>query len=123
MRLTPRQTDPGQLKNLLGNGASGQRLLGFPLYKVAARLDSLLFVLKSCKAQTCIQPWRALHPAGNVENLHDALSPRYDHFYEVQQKKVEYNRCEAGYIVDAEGPQFEKDGLVYRYNSHWSDWV
>ena len=80
-------------------------------------------MLKSCKGRTCIEPWRALHPEGNVERLHHALSPRFDQFYEVQQKKIQYSRCEEGYIIDAEGPQFEKDGLVYRYNSPWSDWV
>lgn len=118
------QDDPGQLKNILGDrGSSVDSLLGHPLHKVVARLDALLFVLKSCKGRTCIEPWRALHPAGNVKNLHDALSPRFDYFYQVQQKKVAYSRCEAGYIVDAEGPQFEKDGYVYRYNSHWADWV
>ncbi|KAF2704668.1 Arylsulphatase [Pleomassaria siparia CBS 279.74] len=118
-------TDPGQLKNLLARDVKveQQTLLGFPLTKVVARLDSLLFVLKSCKGRTCIQPWRALHPAANVENLHDALSPRYDHFYEVQQQRVEYSRCEAGYIVDAEGPQFERDGAVYRHGTRWSEWV
>ncbi|KAF1849200.1 arylsulfatase-like protein [Cucurbitaria berberidis CBS 394.84] len=116
--------DPGQLRNLLSNKRSpSQTLLGFPLHKVAARLDGLLFVLKSCKGRTCIEPWRALHPDGNVEKLRDALSARFDEFYEVQQKKIEYSRCEDGYIIDAEGPQFENDGLVYRYNSHWSDWV
>ncbi|KAF2008124.1 arylsulfatase-like protein [Amniculicola lignicola CBS 123094] len=117
-------TDPGQLKNLLAKESSAETVLGFPVHKVVARLDSLLFVLKSCKGLTCTQPWRALHPAGNVGNLRDSLSARYDHFYETDQKKVEYSRCEAGYILDAEGPQFEKDGLVYRYgNSRWSDWV
>lgn len=119
----PTQDDPGQLKNLLAKGSPITTLLSYPLHKVVARLDSLLFVLKSCKGQTCIKPWRALHPAGNVENLHDALSSRFDHFYESEQKRVEYTRCEAGYIIDAEGPQFERDGQVYRYNSRWSDWV
>jgi hypothetical protein len=115
------QNDPGQLKNLLQPNSSPTFLLGHELSKVVARLDSLLYVLKSCKAQTCIQPWQALHPAEDVNDLHDALSSRYDHFYEKEQRRVEYNRCEAGYIVDAEGPQFEKDGLVY--SNEWSNWV
>ncbi|KAF2661454.1 arylsulfatase-like protein [Lophiostoma macrostomum CBS 122681] len=115
--------DPGQLDNLLAKGSRTTTVLGHPLQKVAARLDSLLFVLKSCKGQTCIAPWKALHSAGNVENLHDALSPRYDQFYETEQKRVEYSRCEAGYLLDAEGPQFETNGLVYRHGSHWSEWV
>ena len=80
-------------------------------------------MLKSCKGQTCVRPWHALHPAGNVENLHHALSSRFDVFYEQQQKKVGYNRCEMGYLPDAEGPQFETDGLVYRQGARWSEWV
>jgi hypothetical protein len=47
----------------------------------------------------------------------------FDDFYETQQKKIKYNRCELGYIVDAEGPQFETDGLVFRHGSAWSHWI
>ena len=83
-----------------------------PLAKVVNRLDSLLFVLKSCKSRTCVRPWEALHPQGNVQGLWDALSPRFDGFY-TQQERVRYDHCELGYILEAEGPQFEKDGLVY----------
>lgn len=101
-------------------------------HKVIARLDSLLFVLKSCKGRTCVRPWEALHPQGNVANLHDALGKRFDVFYEQQQKKVRFDRCELGYIVDAEGPQFEMDGVVYtagaeggykRGGVSWSEWT
>ncbi|KAF2278942.1 arylsulfatase-like protein [Westerdykella ornata] len=115
--------DPGQLNNLLAHPSSSITLLGHALHKVVSRLDALLFVLKSCKGETCVKPWKALHPAGNVQNLHDALAPRYDAFYEREQKPVEYTRCEAGYIVDAEGPQFEREGLVYRGGRAWSEWT
>jgi hypothetical protein len=122
--LTQEQDDPSQLKNLFSHdGDQTYKLLGHSLHKVAARLDALLFVLKSCKGRTCVEPWQALHPVGNVKNLHDALSSKFDDFYEVQQKKVQYDRCEAGYILGAEGPQFESDGLVFRDNSAWSHWV
>jgi hypothetical protein len=97
-------------------------LLGVPLHKVINRLDSLLFVLKSCKAQSCVRPWEALHPEGNVQTLWDALNPRFDRFY-VQQARVRYDHCELGYLLDAEGPQFEKDGLVYRQGVPWHEWV
>ncbi|OIW22676.1 arylsulfatase-like protein [Coniochaeta ligniaria NRRL 30616] len=118
------RTDPQQLKNLLhADEKAPENVLGLPLTKVVARLDSLLFVLKSCKGQTCVRPWQALHPAGNVQNLHDALAARFDDFYETQQKKVRYDRCELGQILDAEGPQFERDGLVYRHNARWDNWV
>ncbi|KAK1781470.1 alkaline-phosphatase-like protein [Copromyces sp. CBS 386.78] len=122
------QTDPYQLSNLLdpsslANGKTPSFLLRAPFQKVVARLDSLLFVLKSCKGKTCIRPWEALHPAGNVQNLNDALSSRFDTFYEKEQKRVEFDRCEKGYIVEAEGPQFETDGLVYRDGHRWDQWV
>jgi hypothetical protein len=118
------QTDPYQLNNLLHSTAKPPTtLVGVPFTKVIARLDALLFVLKSCKGQTCMRPWHALHPAGNVQNLQDALSSRFDTFYEQQQKKVSFNRCEMGYLLDAEGPQFETDGLVYRHGVRWSEWV
>ncbi len=94
-----------------------------PIEQLTARLDSLLFVLKSCKGSVCTQPWRTLHPHGNVQNLRHALSVRFDDFYLNWQKKVSYSRCEAGYLVDAEGPQFEQAGLVYRLGLKWSEWV
>jgi hypothetical protein len=97
-------------------------ILGLPVDKVITRLDALLFVLKSCKGSTCSQPWRSLHPQGNVKNLQDALSSRYDEFYELQVR-VEFNYCDEGYIIAAEGPQFEKDGAVYWEGSSWSDWT
>ncbi|EOO00839.1 putative arylsulfatase protein [Phaeoacremonium minimum UCRPA7] len=46
-------TDPYQLKNLLHKDEDTPlTLLGVPIEKVINRLDSLLFVLKSCKSQT-----------------------------------------------------------------------
>ncbi|AEO67841.1 uncharacterized protein THITE_2116964 [Thermothielavioides terrestris NRRL 8126] len=118
------KTDPYQLDNLLHSTATPPAtLLGVPLAKVLARLDALLLVLKSCKGATCVRPWQALHPAGDVQNLRDALSARFDAFYEQQQPKVRFDRCELGYILDAEGPQFEADGLVYRHGLRWSEWV
>jgi len=76
--------------------------------------------LKSCKGITCIRPWDVLHPLGNVRNLEDALTSDYDRFYENDQKKVEFSRCEPGYILDAEGPQ---EALVYRDGLRWSEWT
>jgi hypothetical protein len=93
-----------------------------PFDKVLARLDALLFVLKSCKGKTCVRPWQALHPAGNVQNLREALNSRFDPFYK-KQRRVSFTRCELGHILDAEGPQFEAEGLVYRQGVWWSEWV
>ncbi|KAI4862398.1 Arylsulphatase [Hypoxylon rubiginosum] len=117
-------TDPGQMVNLLHpDEEAPERIAGAPLDKVVARLDSLLFVLKSCKAETCVQPWRALHPGGNVESLRDALSPRFDSFYEDRSRKIEFDRCEMGFILDAEGPQFGQDDLLATFDPRWHEWT
>lgn len=116
-------TDPYQLDNLLLTKDREETVLNLPLTKVVPRLDSLLFVLKSCKGDVCRKPWEALHPNGRVENLQDALDTEFDHFYVEEQIRIKYNRCEQGYIVDAEGPQFDVDGLVFRGGVHWSEWV
>ncbi|KAI1856113.1 hypothetical protein JX265_011828 [Neoarthrinium moseri] len=101
------KTDPGQMRNLLDQEeTTSTKLLGVPLERVVARLDSLLFVLKSCKAGTCTRPWEALHPAGSVETLKEALSPRFDVFYAEKRQNIVFDRCEMGFILDAEGPQF-----------------
>jgi len=138
-------TDPGQMANLLhpdeqkkrlsGNASANTiRLLGLPLDKVVQRLDSLLFVLKSCRAESCIDPWRQLHPAGNVASLKEALSPRFDAFYEERGRKtgekIEFDRCEKGYIVDAEGPQFSSSRSPlgeseneWKLHRDWHEWT
>lgn len=126
--LTSAQHDPYQLHNLLGHHElpaprDSQQLLGLPIAKVVARLDALLLVLKSCRGERCVKPWAALHPGGAVSSLRQALAPRFDAFYERAQVRVKYSRCEPGYILDAEGPQFEADGLVFRDGVHWSEWV
>lgn len=80
-------------------------------------------MLKSCKGERCVNPWGALHPDNDVVSLKQALSPRYDSFYEEEQVRIKYNRCENGYIVDAEGPQFDTDGVFFREGLRWDEWV
>lgn len=62
-------------------------------------------VTKSCKAETCIDPWSVIHPAGNVKTLSDALAKEFDGFYASVAETVRFERCELGYIVESEGPQ------------------
>ncbi|KFY67158.1 hypothetical protein V496_01732 [Pseudogymnoascus sp. VKM F-4515 (FW-2607)] len=121
--------DPGQLHNLLfeEDGPKPTEkpllLLGYPVSKVVARLDTLLFVLKSCKGQVCVNPWETLHPEGDVHTLHDALSASFDNFYEIEQTRVSFTSCEPGYIISAEGPQFDHDGLIFRDGLSWDQWT
>ncbi|KAI0968702.1 arylsulfatase-like protein [Xylaria arbuscula] len=117
-------TDPGQMDNLLPpQDDSGATILSLPVSKVAQRLDALLFVLKSCRAQTCIRPWRELHPSGNVESLKDALSPRFDSFYDTETEKIKFERCAMGYILDAEGPQYEQEIPKLAVYESWHEWT
>ena len=84
-------------------------------------------VLKTCKARSCTHPWESLHPAGNVNNLHDALNVRYDDFYELEQDKVRYEKCEKGYILESEGPRYVKafsaDDVEVRGGALWGELV
>ncbi|EME40308.1 hypothetical protein DOTSEDRAFT_66113 [Dothistroma septosporum NZE10] len=75
-----------------------------PASKLLHRLDALLMVLKTCKGRECTHPWEVLHPKGDVHDLHDAVNPQYDHFYEHEQQRVKFDRCEKGYNLESEGP-------------------
>ncbi|KAI9733267.1 MAG: hypothetical protein M1834_003351 [Cirrosporium novae-zelandiae] len=116
-------SDPYELESLFDNPNFESRyLLGRPLSEVVARLDALLLVTKGCKGwQECIEPWRVLHPSGDVRSLGDALDRKFDDFYR-SQDKVEYSRCEFGYVIDAEGPQNAK-AYTSRLGVGWSDWA
>lgn len=98
-----------------------------PLHSLLSRLDALLLVLKTCKASACTHPWKVLHPAGDVENLYDALEPRFNDFYEIEQEKVQFTRCEKGYIAESEGPHkvkpYDVAEIGPRGGRLWSDLV
>ncbi|BCS25319.1 sulfatase family protein [Aspergillus puulaauensis] len=112
--------DPYQIKNLYSVANSkNDRYLGRPLQAVQNRLDALVLVLQSCQGPTCIKPWNVIHPDGSVQNLKDALSPKYDRFYEAQPK-VSFDTCLDGYIISNEGPQV---GLQYRNGLSWEAWT
>lgn len=63
-----------------------------------------------------------------MQTLADTMAGEFDGFYVDEQIKVSFSRCELGYLVEAEGPQFETEGLVYRElvmrdGVGWSEWV
>ena len=107
------------MQNLYSANTTNQQYLGRPLQAVENRLDALVLALQTCQGSTCIKPWSVLHPDGSVHNLKDALSPKYDRFYEAQPK-VHYDKCLDGYIVSNEGPQV---GLQYRDGLSWEAWT
>ncbi|KAJ7268531.1 alkaline-phosphatase-like protein [Mycena rebaudengoi] len=100
-------TDPYQMNNLLGAARAtdvSRRPITVDIPQLVARLDALMMVLKSCKAQACRDPWRVIHPQGNVHNLNDAMTRKYDAFYEAQPR-VSFSMCGPGYLVAVEGEQ------------------
>lgn len=87
--------DPYELKNLYSKAN----------VQLVNRLDALLLVLKSCRAETCRDPWRVLHPHDkSVKTLEDALHKKYDAHYN-QFKKVEYEECLPFYEASNEQPK------------------
>jgi N-acetylglucosamine-6-sulfatase len=60
-------------------------------------------VLKSCKEDSCRDPWRVLHPDDDsVRSLGDALKTDFDAFYS-DQIRIEFDSCSKGYLLSAEG--------------------
>ncbi|KAH8890451.1 Arylsulphatase [Thozetella sp. PMI_491] len=115
------RSDPGQMRNLYRHDGNlcERHILGLDLADVISRLDALMMVVKSCKGWTCRHPWKVLHPAGDVDSLLDALHMRYDAFYR-NQVKVSFVYCDAGYIIEAEGPQ---EPAIFRDGLEWHHWT
>lgn len=86
------------------NSSTGPSSCTVTLSRLLPRLDALVLVLKTCKADECRNPWGVLHPDGNVKTLLDALNPAYDEFYEVEQNVVHFDECLAGYLLSNELP-------------------
>ncbi|KAF5253975.1 hypothetical protein FANTH_1157 [Fusarium anthophilum] len=117
--------DPYQISNLLPSGKNGTgmpiasyagsnvKINKKPLLSIVSRLDALLMAMKSCKGETCIKPWKVLHPDGDVNSLKDALKNKYDSSYlqTAEKNSASFNMCMSGYVVTAEGPQ---DPSIYQ---------
>jgi len=86
---------------------SNTTIIGVTIPTLASRLDALLLVLKTCKGDTCRNPWKALQLDGKITSLVDALDPSYDNFFENELPRVSFSACEAGYIINSEMPLFE----------------
>ena len=116
--------DAAQLNNLYTNftykpNEQATAANPFPINRLESRLEALLLVLKSCKAITCIKPWLALHPGGKVTTLKDAMDPKFDAFYEQQQNRISFSKCEPGYIIKSEGPQTYKQYSANQARFSW----
>ncbi|KEF58669.1 arylsulfatase [Exophiala aquamarina CBS 119918] len=113
--------DPGQMVNLATDASnSAGMIIGREVEDVQERLDALLFVLKTCKADQCRFPWEQLHPSWHGSSrmtLRNALDPQYDEFYSALPK-VEFTECMMGQILEAEGPQW-----VGEMGHYWPAWT
>ena len=89
-------TDPSQMKNRLGNPARGTAATyyGRAEAQLFTRLDALLMVAKSCKQDSCRNPWPTLFPNGQVTSLSGAMAAQYDTFF-ANQPKVSYSSCKS----------------------------
>jgi len=129
--LTVLQEDPYQLSNLYPTNHSAtfsfSATSSTNLFHLLPRLDSLILVLKTCKTRSCTHPWEVLHPEGDVKTLHDALHKKFDHFYETEQERVSFTKCEKGYILESEGAigakSFSINEVGARGGRMWSELV
>ncbi|KAF1947425.1 arylsulfatase precursor [Clathrospora elynae] len=106
--------DPYQLTNLYNTNGT---LNGWPINKLASRLNGLLLTLKRCKGRVCIRPWEKLHPEGDVKNLKDAMDEKYDSFYLQHQHQVTFSECALGQVLSAEGAL---EPVVWQ--NEWDEW-
>ncbi|KAI0096218.1 Arylsulphatase [Nemania sp. FL0031] len=105
------KNDPYQLDNLFPTYPTNKDETVFfsrPLSQVLTRFDALTLVLKTCKSEGCVKPWKLLHPAGDVKSLKDAIGPKFDSFYENGVPKVKYDHCSQGFFLQLEGPVYNQ---------------
>lgn len=86
----------------------GTMIDNLPQFHLVNRLDALLLVLKTCKGQQCTRPWLSLFPGGEVNSLRDALDVKFDGFFESRVERVQFSKCEKGYIAESEGPVWDE---------------
>lgn len=98
-------TDLVQMNNLLGPNAGNVSVEYYdrPLEQLINRLDAVLMVTKSCKQDSCRNPWGVMFPNGEVDDLTTAMATTYDSFFE-NQPKVQFEECTAGYLEEFETP-------------------
>ncbi|KAI1084153.1 alkaline-phosphatase-like protein [Whalleya microplaca] len=102
--------DPYQMTNLAYPTQAANRTVKIgdqyhQIPELTNRLDSLLLILKSCKGDSCRNPWNELLPNQQASSLKDAMHSRFDGFF-AGLPRVQFNQCEAGYILASEGPQY-----------------
>lgn len=98
--------DSQQMNNLLGINANvnpSVTYYGRPQAEMVSRMDALLMVMKTCKQDSCRDPWSILFPDDQVTDLGAAMTASYDTFF-AAQPKVTFKNCDNGYLAINEGP-------------------
>ncbi|KAM0753492.1 putative arylsulfatase precursor [Meredithblackwellia eburnea MCA 4105] len=127
------EKDPYQTNNILADLNSLGRFAPFDsrfntkskpvltpaLQRIATRLDSLTLVLKTCKGETCANPWKALFPdfsltGGEISSLSQGLETRFDEYF-TNLPRVEFSTCALGYQSRLEKPEWTPE-LAYGHN-------
>jgi N-acetylglucosamine-6-sulfatase len=101
--------------------AGEDHIAGYKIKRLLSRIDALLLVLKSCKAEACASPWKELHPNGKVHSLKQAMHHGFDGYYH-GLPKVHFRKCYKNGKIDlwAEGPQW-REGLAHGGDSDGQD--
>ncbi|CDS13754.1 hypothetical protein LRAMOSA05928 [Lichtheimia ramosa] len=93
--------DPYATKNIYNEASS----------RLVKRLDALLSVLKACRAHTCRDPWRVIHPEDtSVTTLKDALNKKYDRLYK-RFEDFKFHECLNHYSIENEAHPFDHINL------------
>lgn len=83
------KNDVVQMNNLIGPNAKESNAAQYydrPLSELISRMDAVLMVTKTCKSDSCRNPWGVIFPNGDVTNLKSAMSSNYDAFFANQPK-------------------------------------
>lgn len=79
--------------------------------RLTSRLNGLMLLLKTCIGDSCRAPWSILHPGEPVKSLADALSPRWDLYYN-SLPSVHFEACTKQYNLANEEPFFTSNYSV-----------
>lgn len=121
------EEDPHQVRNLLAplnlqgpfapfhstSSLTGNSVLAPSTARLLDRLDALLLVLKTCRGDTCTNPYKELSTHNDFVQLSDLLQQRnVDSNVESWLRdlpKVEYSTCQLGYQSRNEWPQWKSE--------------
>lgn len=107
-------TDPYQVRNILAPLNAEGRFTPFNRSSLSTdnrrlveRLDGLLLVLKTCKGNSCRQPYHELFPSeGKLHALSQVLDAKYDDYF-ANLPRVQWSECILGFQSRMEKPEWD----------------